>query len=66
MDKLYDRDLLSYKIDNKIKYLTSKNEKEALRQLLNFLKDLLKQEDILDHHKEDIKREIDKILLYNI
>lgn len=66
MEELHKRDLLSFKIDNKIKYLCSKNEKEALIKVLDYLKTLLKEEDLLEHHKEDIKKEIDKILLYNI
>ena len=66
MDKLYNRDLLSYKIDKKIKYLCSKNEKEALRELVIYLKSLLKEKNLLENQIEDIKAEINKILLYNI
>ena len=66
MDQLYNRDLLSYKIDKKIKYLCSENEKEALRELVIYLKSLLKEKNLLENQIEDIKAEINKILLYNI
>lgn len=66
MDQLYNRDLLSYKIDKKIKYLSSENEKEALRELVIYLKSLLKEKNLLENQIEDIKAEINKILLYNI
>lgn len=66
MDKLHNRDLLSFKIDEKIKYLCSDKEKIALRKLLKNLKLLLNEKSLLDHQIQDIKNEIDKILLYNI
>ena len=66
MDQLYNRDLLSYKIDKKIKHLCSQNEKKALRELVIFLKSLLKEKNLLENQIEDIKAEINKILLYNI
>ena len=66
MDKLHKRDLLSFKIDDKIKYLCSEEEKIALKELLKHLKLLLKEKSLLDHQIQDIKNEIDKILLYNI
>ncbi len=66
MDKLYNRDLLSFKIDDKIKYLCSEEEKFALKELLKHLKLLLKEKSLLHHQIQDIKNEIDKILLYNI
>lgn len=66
MDSLYKRDLLSYNIDNKIKYLCSEEEKLALNTLLKSLQLLVKEKSLLDHQIQDIKNEIDKILLYNI
>ena len=66
MEQLHNRDLLSYKIDKKIKYLCSQNEKEALKELVIYLKGLLKEKNLLENEIEDIKAQIDKILLYNI
>ena len=66
MEKLHDRDLLSYKIDKKIKHFCSQNEKEALKKLVIYLKSLLKEKNLLENQIEDIKTQIDKILLYNI
>ena len=66
MEKLHDRDLLSYKIDKKIKYLCSQNEKESLKNLVIYLQSLLKEKNLLENQIEDIKTQIDKILLYNI
>ena len=66
MEQLHNRDLLSYKIDKKIKYLCSQDEKEALKELVIYLKGLLKEKNLLENEIEDIKAQIDKILLYNI
>ena len=66
MENLYNRDLLSYKIDKKIKYLCSDEEKDALIVLLNHLTELVKDKNLLDHEIKHIRSEIDKILLYNI
>ena len=66
MEQLHNRDLLSYKIDKKIKYLCSQNEKEALKDLVSYLKSLLKEKNLLEDQIKEIKAQIDKILLYNI
>lgn len=66
MEQLHNRDLLSYKIDKKIKYLCSQDEKEALKKLVIYLKNLLNEKNLLENQIEEIKGQIDKILLYNI
>ena len=66
MEQLHNRDLLSYKIDKKIKYLCSQDEKEALKKLVIYLKKLLNEKNLLENQIEEIKGQIDKILLYNI
>jgi hypothetical protein len=66
MDKLYNRDELSFKIDNKIKYLCNEDEKIALTEMLNYLKTLLNEKKIMDYQIDEINKEIEKILLYNI
>jgi len=66
MENLYNRDLLSYNIDKKIKYLCSDEEKDALMKLLNHLTQLVKDKNLLEQDIKLIKSEIDKILLYNI
>lgn len=66
MEQLHNRDLLSYKIDKKIKYLCSQYEKESLKTLVMYLKTLLKEKNLLENQIEEIKGQIDKILLYNI
>ena len=66
MEELYAKDILSNKIDKKIKYLCSEEERDALIEMVNYLKQLLKIESLLDYQKEQIQKEINKILLYNI
>jgi hypothetical protein len=66
MEQLHNRDLLSYKIDKKIKYLCSQDEKESLKTLVMYLKTLLNEKTLLENQIEEIKGHIDKILLYNI
>ena len=66
MDKLYNRDELSFKIDNKIKYLCNEDEKIALTEMLSYLKTLLNEKKIMDYQIDEINKEIEKILLYNI
>jgi hypothetical protein len=66
MDKLYNRDELSFKIDKKIKYLCNEDEKIALTEMLNYLKTLLNEKKIMDYQIDEINKEIEKILLYNI
>ena len=66
MEQLHNRDLLSYKIDKKIKYLCSQDEKESLKTLVMYLKTLLNEKNLLENQIEEIKGHIDKILLYNI
>jgi len=66
MDKLYNRDELSFKIDKKIKYLCNEDEKIALTEMLNYLKTLLNEKIIMDYQIDEINKEIEKILLYNI
>ena len=66
MEQLHNRDLLSYKIEKKIKYLCSQDEKESLKTLVMYLKTLLNEKNLLENQIEEIKGHIDKILLYNI
>ena len=66
MEQLHNRDAISFKIDKKIKYLFLEEEKIILRELLKELNKLLRDKSLLDHQIQDIKNEIDKILLYNI
>ena len=66
MEQLHNRDLLSYKIDKKIKYLCSQDEKDSLKTLVMYLKTLLNEKNLLENQIEEIKGHIDKILLYNI
>ena len=66
MEELYAKDVLSNNIDKKIKYLCSQEERHALIETVNYLKQLLKIESLLDYQKEQIQKEINKILLYNI
>ena len=66
MEQLHNRDTISFKIDKKIKYLCSEEEKFILTELLKELKKLLRDKPLLDHQIQNIQNEIDKILLYNI
>ena len=65
-NNIYERDQISLRLTNKIKYLCSNEEKTSLKCILEYLNLLLKKKNILDYEINTIMAEIDKILLYNI
>ena len=60
------RDQLSYRIDDIIKNYCTEEEKNALIVILEYLNDLLKDENLSEYQIRQIENQIEKILLYNI